>query len=234
MNHVIMRDLRSAAQETENALRIPIYDFSDADAVKRLEKVIDDEFAARIRAYRAIDKRSGVLSRNDWDDALMDRRKQAVAKLAAEADARYREMFPEMCAAEAFVRICAPCNSLTFDGLNSEYDVELAAAIWMLDHLASHEAYEEAAAGFPRSEDELKTVDLPNLVDAAHSDDALKAMKYLIRNRNRGMRGFDAGKAFMDEADADSQKADTDRGRWPRHKRAAEEKRRRRHPLRVQ
>lgn len=198
----ILNSLREEEAKIRDAMRAEQIDFTDEESVGAFERGIDEIFRERIRAYREIDKRSDVLRVNDWDDSILLRRKQAVRRLAQTAQEQFGGKFPDISVAEEFVRISAPCDTLTFDALNKEYDVELAAAIWALDYLDAHELLGEAAAFFPQTEEELRSVPLPNLTDSAHSDELLRAMKYLIRSRNRGRKGFDEKKAWMDAADA--------------------------------
>lgn len=198
----ILRQLKDDEAKIMNDMRTEKVDFSDEEAIASFEEKIGEIFRERIRAYREIDKRSSVLRINDWEDHILDRRKQAVLRLSQTAQENRGEKYPDLSVADEFVRISAPCDTLTFDTLNKEYDVELAAAIWMLDYLDAHELTGEAAAHFPQTEEELRSMTLPNLTDAVHSDDMLRAMKYLIRNRNRGRNGFDGNKVWMDAADA--------------------------------
>lgn len=198
----ILKKLNDDEAKIREDMRTRQIDFADEEAVGAFEQKIDEIFRERIRAYREIDRRSNILKTNDWEDDILARRKQAVRNGSQAVCERLGENYPDLCIAEEFVRISAPCDTLTFDTLNKEYDAELAAAILMLDYLDAHELMEEAAAHFPQSEEQLGSVALPNLSDSAHSDDLLRAMKYLIHSRNRGRKGFDDGKAWMDSADA--------------------------------
>ena len=198
----IINKLREFEKQLTDSIQVRRYDFSDESSKHGLKKIIDREFAERIRSYREIDRRGDVPYRNDWSDPVLARRKQAVLSTAIEADGLFGKDHPDICVADEVARICAPCAALTFDSLNREYYIELAAAIWLLDHLTGHDLYEQAVALFPQAPEQLKTVYLPNLTDATHSDDALRAMIYIIRGRNRGVRGYDESKSFIDEAEA--------------------------------
>ena len=198
----VINKLREFEKQLTDSIQVRCYDFSDEGSVHELKKIIDREFAERIRSYRDIDRRGDVPYRNDWSDPILARRKQAVLSTAIEADRLFGRDHPNICVADEVARMCAPCAALTFDSLNKEYYIELAAAIRLLDHLTEHDLFEQAVALFPQTPEQLKTVYLPNLTDSTHSDDALRAMIYIIRNRNRGLRGFDESKSFIDEAEA--------------------------------
>ena len=173
------------------------------------EKRIEDLFEQQLNRLSRYDRRKTDAD-SDREYLVMKRRMQAAQKLLPEAERRYAEKFPDLNAAEEMIRFCAPGTAMTFDELNRAYAVELAAAIWILDALTDNSAYEEASAYFPKSRGELDRIALPNLSDAAHGDDALKSVMYLIRYRNRGSEGFDEGKAFMDEADTGLKKTAED------------------------
>lgn len=184
---------------------------SDADdGTMDVTEAVEAAFARRINSFRDYDKRPDAIAENDWEYLVLKRRKQAIAAMCREVCERYADKYPTLNIPEEWIRLCTPGSALTFNDLNNDYDVELAAAIWMLDALADSDRYEEAAAFFPKTRDELNQVYLPNLSDAVHSDDALRSAVCLIRNRNRGAEGFDGRKAFIDEADTRLKKKPAD------------------------
>ena len=191
----MIQKLQDAIERIDEALHTEA-ETSQPDA----EKLVEDVFEQRLNQLSKYDRRrSGAGS--DLEYSVMKRRKQAILSLLPQANERYAQRYPELRIEEEMIRLCAPGTAMTFDELNREYAVELAAAIWILDALTASGSYEDASAYFPKTREELDRISLPNLSDAAHSDDALKAAVYLIRYRNRGSEGFEESKAFMDEAD---------------------------------
>ena len=195
----VTQRLRQLEKQLTDELSVRVIDNGGSGLI---EKLTDDVFRERIRSYRGLEDRSDSARANDWEDAVLARRKAAAASLAKEAERTLGGKYRGLCAAEELIHICAPCAAMTFDSLNKEYDIELAAAIWALDYLSEQGLYEEATGFFPRSAAQLRSVYLPDLIDATHGDDSLRAMKYILRSRNRGSKGFDESKAFADEADA--------------------------------
>lgn len=196
----MIRQWQDRIRETEERAAVRRYDLSDAEDKKRIEELTDEIFTQRINTFRDYDRRKNAITQNDWEHLVQKRRKQAILALCEEFSGKFSEIYPDLFIPEELIRLSAPAGTLTFDGLDQEYDVTLAAAICILDALMDSGAYEEAAAYFPKTRAELNQVYLPNLSDAVHSDDALRSMICLIRNRNRGMEGFDENKAFIDEA----------------------------------
>ena len=144
-------------------------------------ELIEEIFTRRLNMLSAYDKRvSTALS--DEDYVRLKRRKEALIRLLPEAYRRFSDKYPTVNLADELIQLNAPATALTFEDLNREYDYELAAAIRLLDALRDADAYDQAAEYFPSTREESDSVTLPNLTDAVHSDDALKAAKYLIHN----------------------------------------------------
>ena len=73
----------------------------------------------------------------------------------------------------------------TFDIVNLEYNVILAAAIYVLDEIKRAYRMDEARKLLSLPYDMLRLVDFPdNLFDPIHEENAIRAAMYLIENRN--------------------------------------------------
>ena len=194
-------ELKRQLKNLEKDIQIKRYDYSSNETNKAISKTLDAEFTHRTHLFRTFGKGKKFQKANDWDYLVFKRRKQAVRNMMEIADERFSAKYPEMCVADEIINLCLPGVALTFDGLNSRFYIEMAAAIWILDYLKNNDRYEEAKQLFPKTREELDQIYLPNISDALHSDDAIKSVIYIIQNRNRGMIGFDKEKSFMDEAD---------------------------------
>ena len=194
-------ELKRQLKNLEKDIQIKQYDYSSNETNKAISKTLDAEFTHRTHLFRTFGKGKKFQKANDWDYLVFKRRKQAVRNMMEIADERFSAKYPEMCVADEIINLCLPGVALTFDGLNSRFYIEMAAAIWILDYLKNNDRYEEAKQLFPKTREELDQIYLPNISDALHSDDAIKSVIYIIQNRNRGMIGFDEDKSFMDEAD---------------------------------
>ena len=176
-------------------------DLSDPTAVSKKQREIDELFEPGQSAPHG-DSALGYL--------VLKRRKEAVLDLLSEAEDRFAAAYPDLCVPDELVRFNTPSAPLTFGSLNKEYYIELAAAIWLLDYLKYSNTFEEASRYFPSSRAELDSVYLPLLSDSVHSDDELRSMLYIIRSRNRGMKGFDEECAFCGDADTGYKKTPED------------------------
>ena len=194
-------ELKRQLKNLEKDIQVKRYDYSSNETNKAISKTLDAEFTHRTHLFRTFGKGKKFQKANDWDYLVFKRRKQAVRNMMEIADERFSAKYPEMCVADEIINLCLPGVALTFDGLNSRFYIEMAAAIWILDYLKNNDRYEEAKQLFPKTREELDQIYLPNISDALHSDDAIKSVIYIIQNRNRGMIGFDKEKSFMDEAD---------------------------------
>ena len=173
---------------------------------EKAAEALDALFSARESLFRA--GNAGAAEEDGRDYPVLKRRKQAILRLTDEAQRRFAEKYPSLSIPDELMRFNAPLASLSFQTLNRQYSVELAAAIWMLDYLKTCGLYEEASRYFPTARAELDSIELPNLSDAVHTDDELRAMMYVIRHRSRGMNGCRERIAFCDEADALMDSAD--------------------------
>ena len=194
-------ELKRQLKNLEKDIQVKRYVYSSNETNKAISKTLDAEFTHRTHLFRTFGKGKKFQKANDWDYLVFKRRKQAVRNMMEIADERFSAKYPEMCVADEIINLCLPGVALTFDGLNSRFYIEMAAAIWILDYLKNNDRYEEAKQLFPKTREELDQIYLPNISDALHSDDAIKSVIYIIQNRNRGMIGFDEEKSFMDEAD---------------------------------
>lgn len=194
-------ELKRQLKNLEKDIQVKRYDYSSNETNKAISKTLDAEFTHRTHLFRTFGKGKKFQKANDWDYLVFKRRKQAVRNMMELADERFSAKYPEMCVADEIINLCLPGVALTFDGLNSRFYIEMAAAIWILDYLKNNDRYEEAKQLFPKTREELDQIYLPNISDALHSDDAIKSVIYIIQNRNRGMIGFNEDKSFMDEAD---------------------------------
>lgn len=194
-------ELKRQLKNLEKDIQIKQYDYSSNETNKAISKMLDAEFTHRTHLFRTFGKGKKFQKANDWDYLVFKRRKQAVRNMMELADERFSAKYTDMCVADEMINLCLPGVALTFNGLNTRYYIEMAAAIWILDYLKNNNRYEEARQLFPKTQEELDQIYLPNISDALHSDDAIKSVIYIIQNRNKGMIGFDKEKSFMDEAD---------------------------------
>lgn len=160
------------------------FDFSAPNTLQVIKEMID-------QAFSDAEKHTGLSEEGAHEDYSFSRRKAAILQLVKEADERFGEKYPDLNPAIELIRLSAPIHTLTFNKLNRVYDIELSAAIWILDYLKANDLFDQAVEHFPASREEINSVYLPILSDAVHSDDELRSMIYLIRNRNRGGQGFD-------------------------------------------
>ena len=161
------------------------YDFSDPDTSDILKKNIDKVFSESFVPYESNE------APFEYGEDNLIRRKAAVSHLLREANDKFSEKYPELNIADEMIRLSAPIHTLTFDRLNRVYDFELAAAIWILDYLKANELYDQAIECFPQHREEIDSVYLPILSDSVHSDDELRSMIYVIRNKDRGEQSAD-------------------------------------------
>ena len=68
----------------------------------------------------------------------------------------------------------------------------LAAAMWMLDQLREHGYFFDACKLFPRDERIFEELELPDIWDTSHEEDALYAMSWIIHHRNDDCTGIRA------------------------------------------
>ncbi|MBQ3330177.1 MAG: hypothetical protein IJG87_03255 [Ruminococcus sp.] len=208
--------LRRAAEQTKEMIRVNDYDFENGASAKDFEKYTEMLYKNRVGMIRSYGQQNKTVDLSEMNYDILSRRSAAVNRLAPQADRQYKEKYPAFCVAEIFAQLCAPCPTDTFNGLDGTYHIETAAAIWILDHLRNSGRLDDALEFLPESREELDKIDLPDVTDSVHCDDLIRGMLYVIRCRNGSKSGFDASKAFMDSADANigtSDKTDDDSGR---------------------
>ena len=197
-----IKELQNIIEQSRDTVKINQYDFADSASAKAYRDYTDAVFKNRVGLIKSYRQDGASAPASELTYEILERRKEAVIRLAAAAEERYREKYPHLSAAEMFAQLCAPCPESTFDELDAQYHIELAAALWILDALRGSDQLDEALASLPQSREELDCVELPEITDAVHSDDLIRAMLYLIRYRNRDVQGFIESKAFFDGADA--------------------------------
>ena len=201
--------IKSDLEKLEQEVAPTRSDLADPNTKQQKAKELDAFFVDRINLFKDADFGVGLPENNNWEYPVLERRKIALLHLFAEAQERFGDKYPELDIADQLMRFNGPLATLSFQTLDQDYYAELAMAIWMLDHLKANDVYEEALRYFPTSRREIDSVYLPYLSDSVHHDDELKCMLYLIRNRNRGMKGYNKNRAFCDEADTGLTKSDT-------------------------
>ena len=193
-------ELRQIAAQTKEEWRIIRCDFENKADVKAFEKHIETVFKSRIGLIKSYDNQGDTTDNFTYE--CVNRRIKAVRNTAQTVDGLYRKKYPQLSVAHAFTELCAPCPSDSFNSLNKNCHIELAAAIWLLDVLRGSNKLDEALAFLPESREELDRVTMPNVTDSVHCDDLLRGMLYVIRCRNLGIGGFDEDKPLLDAADA--------------------------------
>lgn len=176
MNPTNFEELQNRIQTIKSSLSPDPAIFGDQE---KLSCYIDEVFERTATLFSGIDRHTTALS--DREYRALKRRKKALINLCSEAEKRFAKAYPTLSVPAQLIHLNAPCTPLSFDELNRRYDIELAAAIYLLDALYDSEGYEDAAQLFPTSREELSKVYLPTVSDAVHSDDELRAMLILIR-----------------------------------------------------
>ena len=172
-----MQELQNRIDTIEKALSPEREIFSDPE---RLSEYIDEVFARLSFSFNEFgNRKNSALSDSEYH--ARKRGKEALIRLCAAYDERFKDKYPALCIPAQLIHMNAPCTDLSFDQLNRRYDYALAAAIYLLDALYDSDLFDEAAEYFPTSREELSSVYLPNLSDAVHSDDELRAMLLLIQ-----------------------------------------------------
>lgn len=183
-----MEELQNRIQAIEKSL------FPDRETfhhTKELSAYIDgvfEQLASYVRDFGS--RKSAALSDSDYHAGK--RGKEALINLCGAYEERFKDKYPDLCVPAQLIHLNAPCADLRFDQLNRRCAPELAAALFLLDALYDSDRFDEAAEYFPTSREELSSVSLPNLSDAVHSDDELRAMLLLIR-KGSGLYPFMTG-----------------------------------------
>lgn len=193
-----IRHLKSELAALDAQLDTRRAEAGDPDPTPDRSQELDELFRSRAGIFRS-HKHADA---HEWDPLVLKRRKAAILNLIPQAQERFAQKYPALSIPDLLMQFNAPAADVTFDTLNKEYDIELAAAIWILDYLKVNDLMDEAGQYLPRTREELDTVYLPNLTDAVHSDDELRSVICVIRHRSRGMSGYRDGVAFCDAADA--------------------------------
>ncbi len=197
----IIQRLKQDIEKLDAEIRPDRLDLQSRSDMKLLSEELDELFSFRINIFSDTSRHRELTERNNWEYLVLKRRKQAILERMPEAEERFAEKYPELEPNRELMRYNAPLPDTTFRELNKTYYIELAAAIRILDYLKLHQVYEEASRFFPTSREEINAVYLPDLSDSVHSDDELRSMIYVIRNRNRGTEGFDDKQPFCTQAD---------------------------------
>ncbi len=175
MNQNAFEELQARVRALNDALCAEPADISEA--------YVDEVFERLSSSLMSFDKRKNA-ALSDSEYRVLKRRKKALMNLLPTLHHPIGEE-AALSVPAAFVHLNAPCITETYDEINRRYDVELGAAIWILDALVQNDALEEAVQYFPDDQKELAGVYLPNLSDSVHSDDMLRAMIALIRKGSR-------------------------------------------------
>ncbi|MBQ3264598.1 MAG: hypothetical protein IJH07_02350 [Ruminococcus sp.] len=195
-------ELQQIADQSKELIKVKRYDFADNTDVKSFKKYTQALFKNRITLMKSYGQQNCAVDLSELNSENLTRRSAAILRLAENAQNRYQTQYPSFSVAQTIADLCAPCPTDTFNGLDSTRRIELAAAIWILDHLKNSSKLDDALEYMPESRDELDRIDLPDASDSVHSDDLIRGMLHVIRFRNCGLNGFDPSSAFMDNADA--------------------------------
>ena len=195
-------ELRRAAEQAKESVKVNTYDFEDAASAKAFEKYTETLFKNRVGMIKSYGQQNKGVDLSELNYDILSRRSAAVNRLAEKVQQDHQSNYPAFGTAEVFAQFCAPCPTDTFNGLDEKYHIETAAAIWILDRLRNSGRLDDALEFLPESREELDKIDLPDVTDSVHCDDLIRGMLYVIRYRNSSKSGFDAAKIFMDGADA--------------------------------
>lgn len=176
-------------------------DLSDPGILSETSKELDELFKSRVGIFRASSKSVDPSRSHGWEPLVLKRRKTAILNQMPEAQKRFGAKYPALSIPAVLAQLNAPLVNKTFQALNKQYAVDLAAGIFILDYLNENDLFDEARPYFPSSREELDTVYLPNLSDSVHSDDELRSVLYVIQNRNRRSSADNDSGVLCGEAD---------------------------------
>ena len=102
---------------------------------------------------------------------------------------RYRGKYTDDEVTAAWEVLCS-ANGHTTDGINLNYHIDLAAAIWLLDVLNQSGQFWKAMPILEMEPEKIKKIYLPDVHDAKFSDRVVREMVYLVKCRDGLEDGF--------------------------------------------
>ena len=136
----------------------------------------------------------------DCDEVRAKRRLTAAVNLFDDVAAVARPICPDVEGVSDFEYEWLGHNvmpRMSFDWNERICNTVLAGAMWMLDQLREYGYFHKACELFPRDERIFEELDLPDIWDTSHEEDALYAMVWIIAHRNdncTGLKGADKEK----------------------------------------
>ena len=100
---------------------------------------------------------------------------------AQEAHQRFGQKYKRLCIPDELLRVNAAPIGITFGTCESEYQNDVATALWILDQLVACGNVEKAFQYFPDKRLAYDNVKIPRLTDSCHSEEVLVCMVYIIR-----------------------------------------------------
>lgn len=123
----------------------------------------------------------------DYDEIRAKRRMTAAVNLFDQVAAVTRPICPDIEGVIDFeYEWLAQCimPGLAFDWNERICNTVLAGAMWMLDQLREYGYFHDACRLFPQDDRIFKELELPDIWDTSHDEDALYAMVWIIQHRN--------------------------------------------------
>lgn len=167
----------------------------DAVTKKRLDQA-RKLYRERVRSLNSRNKQNPLIREGlDYDELRAKRRMAASAALLDEVAAVAKPICPDVPEVMDFEYEWMAQNigaRPAFDWNERICSTVLAAAMWMLDHLREHGYFFDACKLFPRDERIFEELELPDIWDTSHEEDALYAMSWIIHHRNDDCTGIRA------------------------------------------
>lgn len=167
----------------------------DAVTKKRLDQA-RKLYRERVRSLNSRNKQNPLIREGlDYDELRAKRRMAASAALLDEVAAVAKPICPDVPDVMDFEYEWMAQNigaRPAFDWNERICSTVLAAAMWMLDHLREHGYFFDACKLFPRDERIFEELELPDIWDTSHEEDALYAMSWIIHHRNDDCTGIRA------------------------------------------
>lgn len=153
-------------------------------------------YRERIRSLNSMSKLDPLhREAMDCDEIRAKRRMTAAVNLFDDVAAVARPICPDVEGVSDFEYEWLSHNvmpRMSFDWNERICSTVLAAAMWMLDQLREYGYFHEACKLFPRDERIFEELELPDIWDTSHEEDALYAMSWIIHHRNDDCTGIRA------------------------------------------
>ena len=112
------------------------------------------------------------------------RRQNVILKYIPKVQELYADKYTNICIEEEFVKANILPQPYTYHTLDLSYGITLGAAIWILDWLRDNGKLHLAYKYLSQFAQDLDKVEMPDVSDISHSDNLLRAMVYVIEDRN--------------------------------------------------